>query len=144
MPGRQQRQRRRGRAHAVALDTALGEARFQGEHADSLNPDHVYDRQWALTLLGETLVRLESEYSASGRMVEFRHLKSHLTAERGTVPYAEIAAALQTTEGAVRVDLHRLRRRFREVFREVIAQTISAPQEIDQEVRYVLEVLSHG
>jgi RNA polymerase sigma factor (sigma-70 family) len=136
---------KRGGGHIhLPFETALGEARFQEERADSLTPDRVYDRQWALTLLGETLGRLECEYNATGKIVELRHLKPHLTAERRTIPYAEIAAALKTTEGAVRVDLHRLRRRFREVFREVIAQTISAPQEIDPEVRYVLEVLSHG
>ncbi len=136
---------RRGGGHThLSFDTRLGETRFRQECADSATPDRVYDRQWALTLLGESMERLEQEYETVGKIDEFRQLNPHLTAERGTIPYGEMAAVLQTTEGAARVAVHRLRRRFREVFREVIAETISAPEEIDEEVRYVLEVLSHG
>jgi RNA polymerase sigma-70 factor (ECF subfamily) len=132
-----------GRFH-LPLDTTLGEARFQESLADSLTPDAVYDRQWALTLLGKSLERLEDEYKTAGKGSDFGHLKPYLTAERGTIPYGEIAAAMQATEGAARVAVHRLRRRFREVFRQVIAETISEPQELDQELRYILKVLSHG
>jgi DNA-directed RNA polymerase specialized sigma24 family protein len=135
---------KRGGGHVhLSFDTTFGEARFREDLVDGLNPDSVYDRQWALTLLGKSLERLENEYKTAGKTSEWRHLKPHLMAERGTIPYAEIAAALQTTEGAARVAVHRLRRRFREVFRQVIAETLSAPQEIEEEVRYILQVLSH-
>lgn len=137
------RKRGGGRTH-LAFDTTMAEARFQQERADALSPDHIYDRRWALTLLGQAMARLEREYAAAGKTAELRQLKPHLTAERGTIPYAAIAAELQTTEGAARVAVHRLRKRFREVFREVIAETVSAPEEIDPEVRHVLEVLTQA
>ena len=69
-------------------------------------------------------------------------MKSFLPAERGGIPYAELAAKLQMNSGAARVAVHRLRQRFRELFRDEIAHTVSSPDEIDEEVRYLLSVLS--
>ena len=132
-----------GQTH-LAFDTTLAEQRFQAERADALGPDQVYDRRWALTLFGEAMARLEREYAATGKTGELEQLKPHLTAARGQIPYAEIASALQTTEGAARVAVHRLRKRFREVFREVIADTVSAPDEVEEELRHVVNVLAGG
>jgi len=141
---RRHAQKRGGGQTHLPFDTAVAEQRFQEERADCLAPDQIYDRHWALTLLGEASARLERDYAQAGKAVELRHLQPHLTASRGEIPYAEIATALQTTEGAARVAVHRLRKRFRELFREVLADTVSAPEEVDGELRYVLEVLSRG
>ena len=141
---RQSSQKRGGGQVLLSLDTELAEQRFQAEPAGPMGPDAIYDRRWALTLLDETITRLAQEYSRAGRAAEFARLKPHLTADRGEIPYADIAAAGQTTEGAARVAIHRLRKRFREVFRAVIADTVAAPEEVDAEVRHVLEVLSYG
>jgi len=118
--------------------------RFQGEHSSLLSPDTFYDRQWALALLDEALTRLETEYRSAGRLTEWQHFKPFLTAERGSIPYAKLAAGLGATPGAVRVAVHRLRKRFREVFRDAIAHTVSSPDEVEPELRYVLEALSRG
>jgi len=67
-----------------------------------------------------------------------------LTAERGRIPYAEIATGLQTSGGAARVAVHRLRKRFRELFREVIAETVSGAEEVEEELRHVIGVLSRA
>ncbi len=128
----------------LSFDTALAEQRFQKEEAAPQGPDQIYDRHWALTLLAEATTRLEREYAQSGKVNELHELKPYLTAGRGTIPYATIAAALQTSEGAARVALHRLRKRFRNLFQEAVAETISAQEDLDQEVRYVLEVLSRA
>jgi DNA-directed RNA polymerase specialized sigma24 family protein len=132
-----------GRPH-LAFDTTMAEERFLEERADALSPDFIYDRRWALTLLGQTMERLAGEYTAAGKAAEFERLKPHLTAERGAIPYAAIAADMGATEGAARVALHRLRKRFRELFRHVIAETVSSPQEVAQETRHVLDVLSRS
>jgi DNA-directed RNA polymerase specialized sigma24 family protein len=129
-----------GQIH-ISLDTTVGETQFQQQAVASLDPEGIYDWQWALALLAETVSRLEHEYQAGGRANEFQHLKAHLTADRGTIPYVEIAARLQMSEGAARVAMHRLRKRFRIAFREVIAETVALPTELDQEVRYILTVL---
>jgi RNA polymerase sigma-70 factor (ECF subfamily) len=46
------------------------------------------------------------------------------------------------TEGAVRVALHRLRKRYGELLRTEVAQTVATPAEVDEELRYLLEAVS--
>lgn len=128
----------------VPFDSTLAEQRFLNDNADVASPRLLYERRWALALLDQAMSKLECEYDRAGKSFELRQLKPHLTAERRLIPYASIAIALQTTEGAARVAVHRLRRRFRETFRAVIADTVSNPEEVDAEVRHVLESLSHG
>jgi RNA polymerase sigma-70 factor (ECF subfamily) len=137
-------QKRGGGATHVSFDTALAEERLGREQAALLAPDRAYDRCWALTLLDEAMSRLENEYNSAGKTGLWRQLKPHLTAERGSIAYAEIAAALGLTEGAARVVVHRFRKRFREVFRQAIADTVSTPEEVENELRLVLEILSDG
>lgn len=136
---------KRGGGQAVlSFDTAMAEERFQAQPAPALGADQLYDRQWAFALLGETTARLEREYAVGDKVSEFKELKPHLTQERGDIPYAQIACELRTTEGAARVAIHRLRKRFRELFREVIAETVSEPAEVEEELRHVIGVLSHA
>jgi RNA polymerase sigma factor (sigma-70 family) len=137
-------QKRGGGQPPVPFDTTLAEKCFLGERADADSPDRLYERRWALALLDQAMSRLEQEYDRAGKASELTHLKPHLTAERGAIPYAEIAAALQKSEGAARVAVHRLRKRFREMFREVIADTVSNAEEVDVEVRHVLAALGRG
>src|SRR5207237_1381719 len=107
-----------------------------------LSADRVYERRWALTLLERAMSRLRQEFTATGKQAEFDQLKSCLTAQRGEISYAEISRELGVTDGAARVAVHRLRKRFRELFRKEIAHTVATAEEIDEEVRYLLSVLS--
>ena len=122
-------------------DAAVAEQRYATELTTGVAPDRLYERQWAMTLLEQTMARLRAEYTASGRLTEFEQLKSALTAERGAIPYAELAAALGSTEGATRVAVHRLRKRYRELFRATVADTVSELGEVDDEVRHIVTVL---
>lgn len=135
-------QKRGGAQIHVPLDTELAEQRYQVEPTEGVSADGVYERRWALTLLDETMARLRREFAAAGKADEFGQLKVFLTAEKGAIGYAEIAAQAGMNEGAVRVAVHRLRRRFRELFREEIAHTVARPEDIDEEVRHLLRVLS--
>jgi RNA polymerase sigma factor (sigma-70 family) len=137
-------QKRGGGATHLSFDTALAEERLGREQAGMLAPDRTYDRRWALTLLDEAMNRLEKEYNSAGKTDLWRRLKPYLTAERGSIAYPEIALALGLAEGAARVAVHRLRKRFREVFRQTIADTVSTPEEVESELRLVLEILSDG
>ena len=138
---KQRSTKRGGGQMPILLDTEIAEQRFLQEHSGSRDPEAIYDRRWALTLLDEALVRLEQEYAQAGKSREFAQLK--LTAGRGEIPYAEIAAAVQTTEGAARVAIHRLRKRFRELFRAVIADTVDTAGEAQEEMRQVLQILGN-
>lgn len=137
-------QKRGGGAMHLSFDTASAEERLGREQAGMLAPDRTYDRRWALTLLDEAMIRLENEYSSAGKTDLWRQLKPYLTAERGSIAYPEIALALGIAEGAARVAVHRFRKRFREVFRQTIADTVSTPEEVESELRLVLEILSDG
>jgi RNA polymerase sigma-70 factor (ECF subfamily) len=79
-----------------------------------------------------------------GRTGEFEVLKPCLVAVRGSIAYADIAAQLGTTEGAARVAVHRLRKRYRAAFREVIAQTVATESQLEDEIRHLLDVLARG
>ena len=126
----------------LPLDTATAETRYQGEPAVALAADSVYDRRWALTLLDATLGRLREEFTAAGKAAEFEQLKAFLTAGPAGVDQSGIAVALGVSEGALRVAVHRLRRRFREIFREIIAHTVARPEDIDAEVWHLITALS--
>jgi RNA polymerase sigma factor (sigma-70 family) len=135
-------QKRGGGQPLLSLDTELAEQRYRVEPVEGATADRIFERRWALTLLDRTMKRLRDEFSAAGKSGEFDRLKVCLTAERGEISYSEIAAALGMSEGTARVAVHRLRKRFREVFREEIAHTVSTPEEIEEEVRYLMGVLA--
>jgi RNA polymerase sigma factor (sigma-70 family) len=126
----------------LSLDAGVAERRYALEPADAGNPEQLFERRWALTLLDTVLHRLEMEATESGRADLFRQLKGVLLGDRGGVPYAELAPQLGLSEAALTMTVHRLRRRYRELVREEIAHTVSRPVEIDEEMRHLFQVLS--
>jgi len=140
---RERAQKRGGGRTHVPLDTELAERKFQAETAaGETSPDHLYDRRWALTLLAQTMARLRGEFAAAGKTGEFEKLKSFLTADKREIGYATVAGELGTAESALRVAVHRLRKRYRELFREEITHTLAEGEDVDAELRHLLTVLS--
>ena len=129
------RARKRGGGQApVSLDSEAA--------ASEAPADLAYDRHWALALLERTMARLRGEFARAGKAREFGHLKAFLTSDRKEISYAEAAAATGLSEGAARVAVHRLRKRYRELFREEIARTVAEPGEVDDELRHLIAVLA--
>lgn len=139
---RDMRQKRGAGQQPLSLDTTQAEHRFAAE--PPLTPDELYERRWAMTLLDESLERLQNEFASAGKEQEFNSLKEWLTAERGSIPYGQIATALGTTEGAARVAVHRMRKQFRQLFRQTIAETVDAAGDVDAEMRHLVAVLSRA
>ncbi len=135
-------QKRGGGKIHLSLDTEIAEQRYSVEPTEGVNADKIYERRWALTLLERTMTRLREEFIGAGKAEEFERLKNFLAAAHHGISYADIARDLGTNEGAARVAVHRMRKRYREIFRGEIAQTVSSPQEIDAEVQYLMSVLS--
>jgi RNA polymerase sigma factor (sigma-70 family) len=134
--------KRGGGQKPIALDGLTAEQRYALEPAEHLSADKLFERRWALTLLEQVLSRLRNEQAEPGQREAFEQLKEFLLAcGRGT-PHAELAARLGTSEGAVKVAVHRLRQRYREVLQEEIANTVTSPEEAEEERRYLLAVLS--
>jgi RNA polymerase sigma-70 factor (ECF subfamily) len=118
------------------------EGRYSVEPVEPATPETLYERRWALTVIERVLARLRHDWDASGRAAEFDELKGSLL---GTAPpggYASVAQRLGTSEGAVKVAVHRLRRRFQSGLRQDIAETVSDASEIDDEIRYLIRALS--
>lgn len=134
--------KRGGGVPCLSLDAEAAEHRYGAEPVDTLTPERLYERHWALALLDRTMARLRQEFVASGKAEEFAILKTFLTAERDAISYAEVAPQLGLSEGALRVAAHRLRRRYRDLFREEIAHTVADPTEIEEEIRHLMAVLS--
>jgi RNA polymerase sigma-70 factor (ECF subfamily) len=136
--------KRGGRATIVALEIETAEGMYQLEPPDADTPEKVFERRWALTLLQRTLARLRDECAAGGRREVFARLEGYLTGEQETVPYAQLAEELGMTEGAIKVAVHRLRRRFGALLRDEIGETVSDPRQVDDEVRELFRILTAG
>jgi RNA polymerase sigma factor (sigma-70 family) len=137
------RARKRGGA-AVTLSLTLDDAegRYRVEPAEPSTPETLYERRWALTVIDRVLARLREEWDAQGRGGEFDALKACLLGETPPGGYAGIAERIGASEGAVKVAVHRLRRRFQTEPKRDIAETVSRPEEVDDEIRYLIRVLS--
>lgn len=133
------RAQKRGADRLVQLELAGAEAMEIA--SPDLSPEEAYERQWALTLLEEVYRRLGAEYEAQGKVDLFEALRRTLAGSREVQPYKELAVRLGLQEGAVRVAVHRLRKRYREILRLAIADTVSDTGEVEDEFRYLLEVL---
>jgi RNA polymerase sigma-70 factor (ECF subfamily) len=135
--------KRGGGRKALPLDFEDGESRYLREPADARTPETIYERRWALTLLDETLGRLRTEHDVAGRGDLFEALRGTLGAGAGQEePYAALGKRLSMSEGAVKVAVHRLRKRYREVLRALIAETVAEPGDVDDEIRHLLEALA--
>ena len=132
---RANRQKRGSGVGLFSLDWQSADTRYQIDPADNLSPDKLYDRAWAVTLLERVITRLRQESDAGGKGRLFEQLKPFLMIGKSAIPYAQAAAALGLTEGAVRVRVHRLRRRYRELLREEIAQTLADPAQAGEEMQ---------
>jgi len=139
---RDQRLKRGGDTIIVPLDTDLAERLYRDDAAYSISPDAAFERRWALSLLDRAATRLRTEFETAGKTDEFRFLKPFLTADRNAISYSQIARALGTNEGAARVSVHRMRKRFRQIFREEIAATVANPSDVDEEVRHLIAALA--
>jgi RNA polymerase sigma factor (sigma-70 family) len=136
-------QKRGGGKIFVPIDLANTETSFGFEPADNLTAEKIFERRWALTLLDHVLRRLREEHVRDGKEKLFEQLKPTLTEDSRNVRYTEIAARLGTSEGAVKVAVHRLRQRYRELFRAEIADTVADPGEVEDEIRNLFAALAN-
>ena len=136
--------KRGGQVTFLSLDEVQAEQRYQGEQLPARSPEEIYERTWAVALLDKVLGRLREETAASGQSTRFEHLKAALMGERPSLPYAELALKLGTTEPALKMAVQRLRRRYAELLREEIAHTVRGPEEVEDELRHLRAVLSSG
>jgi RNA polymerase sigma-70 factor (ECF subfamily) len=135
---------KRGQGRAlVPLDQLLARERADAEPVDTLSPEKIYERRWALTLLEQVLARLGEEYRATGPATAelFGRLKEMLTDQPGRPSQAEIAQELGMNENAVKQAFYRLRQRYRLLLHQEIAHTVAVPGDVEDELRHFIAVL---
>ena len=137
---RSQTQKRGGRVHFIAWDALDPEGRYADAGQQSDSPEHLFDREWALQTIAGALQGLREEMAGTGKGEQFDVLKGSLTGEN-ELSREEIAAKLAMSEGAVKVAVHRLRQRYRRLLRATIAETVSNEADLEDEMRYLIEVL---
>jgi RNA polymerase sigma factor (sigma-70 family) len=132
---------KRGGGALVALEFPAGEERYQREPAHDETPERIFERRWALSVLDRVVEKLRNDFIRHGRPEHFERLKVFLLGQ-SDAPYATLAREMNTSEGALKVAIHRLRKRYRELFRQEIADTVADPAEVESELRYLANVLS--
>jgi RNA polymerase sigma-70 factor (ECF subfamily) len=139
-----QRAQKRGGGAVVSLEFSSrksGEERYQREPGHDETPDRIFERRWALSMLERVMERLREEFVQHGRPENFERMKVFLLGQ-SEAPYAALAREMNTSEGALKVAIHRLRKRYRELFRQEIADTVADPAEVESELRYLAAVLT--
>ena len=116
------------------MEVITGEIDSRVALCDGLSPDKIFERRWAITVLDCALAALQ-------HMKHFEQFKPFITAGESGVSYSRLAAKLAMSEGAVKVAVHRLRRRFAQSLRGEIARTVVKQKEVEQEIRYLLAVI---
>lgn len=135
------RLKRGGGQEVISLDAQAAEGRYQLEPADLADPQKIFERRWALTVLERVLARIRAELESDGEASLFQYLQALVVGDSGTPRQKELAAQLGMSEGALAVTVHRLRQRYRRLLREEIAQTVLRPEEIEDEMRHLLALL---
>lgn len=135
--------KRGGGRKMVSLDETPAEERFRHEPVDHASPEKYFERRWALVLVRRVLKQLRTEFEQRGQVNLFNSLQPSLTGELDDGAHALLAEKLQMTPGAVKVALHRARRRFGELLRHEVAHTVSRPEEVEAELRHLLGAIAN-
>jgi RNA polymerase sigma-70 factor (ECF subfamily) len=125
----------------VSIDVGEAEAKHSDGPIDSLDPEALFERRWAVTILERAMARLRQELEQAGRGAEFEQLEGYLTGSEPQLRYHDVAERLGTTEGAVKKMVHRLRRRYGHLLREEIGATVAEPADVDSELRHLLSAI---
>jgi DNA-directed RNA polymerase specialized sigma24 family protein len=141
---KEQALKRGGGRLLLSLDLSDAERHAAPEPATADDPAKAFERRWASTLIEHVLQRLRAKYTQSGKSELFLTLQPFLTGEAERGGYAEAAARLQLSEGAVRMAATRLRDEFRALLRSEVGRTVSTPAEVDEEIRYLFNVFRRG
>ncbi|MCL4789440.1 MAG: sigma-70 family RNA polymerase sigma factor [Verrucomicrobia bacterium] len=136
------RAEKRGGGKAVlSLQELDAEGQYRLEPADNASPETLFDRRWASVLLAGVQQRLQREYAAEGRADLFARLQPCLTGAEQLLPYAELARELGQSESAVKMAVHRMRKRYGELLRQEISQTVAGSKDVEEEIRALLAVV---
>ncbi len=138
---RSQALKRGGGQTVVSFDAMAAEERHRLEPVDGESADQIYDRRWACELLERARAGLRAEYVEAGREDRFRLLEAYLPGGHPALSQAEVGERLGLTEGTVKQEVFKLRRRFGELLRAAVVQTVADPEDADDEIRHLIDAV---
>jgi len=128
---------------ALSIDPVEAESWYLPRGAvDNVTPERLFEHRWALSLLEEVMAKLRAEFVQGRKVEHFDRLSPFLHGDSNEIRYEALAAEMGVAPGALRTSVHRMRRKYRALLRAEIALTVSAPEEIDDEIRFLLTTLS--
>ncbi len=133
-------QKRGGGERPLSLDQMTAEERYAHEPADTMNADLIYDRRWALDLLARARARLEQEYVEGEKARRYELLSQFLPGEQPSSSQAVLGEQLGLSENAVKQEVHRMKKRLAELIRSEVEQTVSHPDDVDDELRHLIDI----
>ncbi len=139
---RKRTKKRGGQVAHLPLDWESADAKFHLADPAISSPDATFDREWAKVLLGRVLRQLGEEFSENGKAGEFATLKTFLTPEGGEIHYEEAAMRLGMKATALRVAVHRLRKRYRALLKSEVARTITPGESVENEIAALMNAFS--
>jgi DNA-directed RNA polymerase specialized sigma24 family protein len=134
--------KRGGRETVLSIDTVDAEAWQRSLPVEQWTPERLFERRWAVSLLEHVMGLLRREFVEAGRAEDFERMAPFLRRETDGVRYEQVARELGTTPGAVRMGVHRMRRRYRELLRREIEATVSSNEDVDEELRFLFAALA--
>ncbi len=141
--GRMAQKRGGGKIHELFDEYAVAEVEAQVQSGVNWTASALFDREWAAALLRQTLDRLAQESALAGRTVLFDALRPFLAgAGDATIPYEKLSQQLHRSAVTLRSDVNRLRTRYRAILREEVRGTVLEPEEVDDELRYLFQVIA--
>ena len=135
--------KRGGGQRVISLDDDSVEERYQREPHHDLTPERIFEQQWAWSVVQQALARLEADVREARREQMYAECRELLLGAPADASYQAIAARLQISEGALKVQVHRLRRRLRELVLDEIRQISGPDADPDGELRHLMGLLAH-
>ena len=124
-----------------AIDFELGERRFQSDSLSSETAEKLFEKRWATTLIDEVFERLEVDTRQKYGDLVASLMVSHLRGNSGMSSLQELAEKLELTEPAIKVRMHRLRQDYRKLLRKEVSDTIGPNDDVDSEIRSLIDLL---
>jgi RNA polymerase sigma-70 factor (ECF subfamily) len=126
---------------AVSIDLVQAEGWYAPSVVEETTPETLFQRRWAVSLLEHVMAKLKASYADAGKTEQFEMLSAFLNRDSEDPRYEEVAASTGMSPGALRMSVLRMRRKYKELLRDEIAATVSTPNEVDEEIRYLLSVV---
>ena len=132
------------KAATLSFDEFDAEARYAMEPSDGRDPDALFDQAWARDVLASAETKLRADYLTADNVGTFEHLREFLPLGDNATPYADAAKKLGVTEATLRLQIHRMRKRYGKLVEQAIAHTVSDPGQIKAELAHLMSVIGTG